>query len=248
MNRLRFRYSAVVLFAASLVGSLLMGGCAGRSTRPAAVPPQDRLGQNLDVHVSNVGSGGGAPSGGLRVDLHVFAKDAQNPVTLEYSVTNLQSQPVLSPIFVTVTLPSTEMTLVDDEHDVTLTVPISPQITFLSGNLTSTIDSLKSGESSITFTTQIQVNKAQWEHVTSLISLIAVSYPDAKSIANGGTPYAIGRTGMQFRLKGSRIEASEIGWNEDDLGAPGVQILHGTVTVNSTAIPVTAIPRHSVKP
>ena len=246
MNRLRFRYSAVVLFAASLVGSLLIGGCAGRSTRPAAVPPQDRLGQNLDVHVSNVGSGGGAPSGGLRVDIHVFAPKGQNPVTLEYSITNVfPSTPILSPILVTVTLPFSDWTMVDDEHDLTLTLPISPPIVFIGGNLTSTVASLKPGETSITFTAQIQLNKMSWEHFTYPVDVRAGTYPDSNAIAQGGSSYGAGGIIFQLRIKDNQVEASDIGWLEDNSGGPTFQIVQGTVMVNSTVIAVTAIPRHS---
>ena len=247
MNRLRFRYSAVVLFAASLVGSLLMGSCAGRPTRSAVAPPQGNAGQNLDVHVSNVGSGGGAPSGGLRVDLHVFAKDAQNPVNLEYSVTNIMSQPILSPVFVTITLPTTNSAeLIDVENDMTVTVPISPYVSLLSGNLTSIIaPSLKPGETTPTVTIQLQINRTRWDPVTSLVELLVVSYPDAAAIAKGSAEIGIGRAGTLFRLRNDTVESSNVGWPEDTNSVAKFGLIHGTVIANSTVIPATMVLRNS---
>ena len=43
----------------------------------------------------------------------------------------------------------------------------------------------------------------------------------------------------------NQVEASDIGWLEDNSGGPTFQIVQGTVMVNSTVIAVTAIPRHS---
>ena len=152
MNRFGFRRGARVIFMASVIASVLMGGCAGRSNRPPTNTPQTQAGRDLDVRVSNGGSGNAAPSGGLRVDLYIFAKDGQNPVNFEYSITNIQSEPILSPVFVTITLPSTNPAeLIDAEKDMTVTVPISPYISLVSGNLVTIVAaSLKPGESTPT--------------------------------------------------------------------------------------------------
>ena len=96
MNRFARRCgTCVAASVAGIVGMLILVGCAARPNADTA---------NLDFSTSNVSpDGSGAPSGGLRVDMRVFAEKGQNPVRLYYTVTNLYRWPVLAPVYITMT-------------------------------------------------------------------------------------------------------------------------------------------------
>lgn len=206
------------------VGLLILMGCVAQPTNNLGA-----AGDDINFSTSNVASdGSGAPSTGLQVDLQVFAAKGQNPVRLDYTVTNVyQDLPILAPIYI--------QYFSGDHIRILDAVPVSGTVI---------AKGLKSGES-VTGTMSVQIESMDWQEavgpsVTTLLgdaNRFKFDGPEETEARNkGGTAFALGSTTVVFRTKESQIEVSRFGWRESE--KPGYTTFDdGTRVINPTFDP-----------
>ncbi len=228
MNRIVQRLGACAAASAfSVVGLLVLTGCVAQ---PRLIPSTTNtipttIAGNVDFSISNSSpESGGAPSSGLKVEARIFAEKSQNPVRMEYTVTNIyRNLPIVMPIYIRAAFGEHIKLIEASPVSGTIIAKSLKPGEFVTGTMTFQIDPMRWSEGfAIEATTNIKNDRDFLQNTEA-----------QAATSQGGTANGSGSAGSGVRTKDGQIEFSQIGWPESE--DPGYTTLdNGTVVPNPT--------------